>query len=56
MGFAPCPHMPIAFTVAALASTILQDVEPTVGLQSRLVPELGAGVEPSVVYQMETLP
>ncbi len=34
----------------------MQDVEPTIGLQSRLVPELGAGVDPSVVYQIETFP
>jgi hypothetical protein len=48
--------MPTAFTVPAAASEILHDVEPTVGLQSWLVPELIAGVDPSVVYQMETLP
>ena len=46
----------MAFTVPAAASETLQDAEPTVGLQSRLVPELGAGVDPSVVYQIETFP
>jgi hypothetical protein len=48
--------MPIAFTVPAAATAILQEVEPTVGLHSWLVPAFGAGVDPSVVYQMETLP
>jgi hypothetical protein len=48
--------MPIAFTVPAAATAMLHEVDPTVALQSLLVPELGAGVDPSVVYQMETLP
>jgi hypothetical protein len=48
--------MPMALTVPAAAREMVQEVEPMAGLQSWLVPELGAGADPSVVYQIETFP